>query len=156
MFNDMVKQKGVRTPIVATPGLLKMTLSLSFCLNQRDNLGTGIHRFCLRQHTFTSRSLLKAHIDQHQFITDGGGFPTLADAAYLMAPYGVSLPNTLVMARSAHTRLRVVFDTLPESNHLATQVIDAFYNYIMEQEMEIEEDLPRDQGTNPNLPALLT
>ena len=40
-FDDTARRIGVRAPIVATPGLLNMTLFISFCLNHRDYLGDG-------------------------------------------------------------------------------------------------------------------
>ena len=61
-FDDRVWWLGVHAPIVATLDLLKMTMSLSFHLNNRDNLWTGLYQFCLGQHTFNTRNILKAHI----------------------------------------------------------------------------------------------
>ena len=63
-FNNAARWLGACAPIVVTPGLFKMILALSFCLEHRDDLGTGIHMFFLGQHTSDSRKLLKDHIDQ--------------------------------------------------------------------------------------------
>ena len=64
--------------------------------------------------------MLKARIDQHQFIAGGSGTTTLADAAYLMAPDEVYLPETAGTAQSAHDLLRVVPDTLLGRDHPIT------------------------------------
>ena len=45
VFDDMAQRMGVRTPIVATPGLLKITLSLSFLTDHMDSLEMGLHKF---------------------------------------------------------------------------------------------------------------
>ena len=89
-----------------------MALYLRLCLNHRDYLGTGLHQFCLGQHTSAVRKILKARMDQNQVILGDGGSPNLADAAYLMVPNGLYLPETLTMAQSVHTHLCVVLDTL--------------------------------------------
>ena len=47
----------------------------------------------------------------------GSTSPSLADAATLAAPDGVSLPTTLVMAQGDHTRLSLVLVTLFGTNH---------------------------------------
>ena len=80
-------------------GLLKLTLSLGFCLDHRDNLGTGIHQFWIGQHTSAARKVLKARAEQHQVIAGCDAAPSLDDMAALMAPDGVSLPYTLSMAQ---------------------------------------------------------
>ena len=49
-FDDKARWLGVCSPIGVTPGLLKMNLSLRFCLDHRDNLGMGLHQFCLEKH----------------------------------------------------------------------------------------------------------
>ena len=53
----------VLAPIVATPGLLKITLALVFCLYHRDELGTGIQQFVLGHHTSANQKLLKARTE---------------------------------------------------------------------------------------------
>ena len=68
-----------------------MNLSLTFRLDHRDNLGTGLHQFCLGHHTYDVRKLPKDHVDQHQIIGGGCGAPTLANTAYLTSPDRVSL-----------------------------------------------------------------
>ena len=80
-----------------------MSLTLGFCLYQREYLRAGLHQFCLVQHTSAARKVLKACIDQHQVIAGGGGAPMLADTAYLKAPDRVSLKDTLEIAQSSHT-----------------------------------------------------
>ena len=102
----------VCTPIIATPGLPKLTLALGFCLDHRDDLYTGTHQFELGQQTSASQKLLKDRIYQHQVIADGGTAPSLADMAMLTMPYGVSLLATLAIAQGDHAHLRVVVVTL--------------------------------------------
>ena len=87
----------VQAPIVATPGLLKLTLALGFRLEHRDELGSGFHQFRLGEHTSAARKLLKSEADKYQVIVGGGAAPSLSDATTLTAPDGVSLPVTLVM-----------------------------------------------------------
>ena len=77
-FGDTAWRLGIRPPIVATPGLLKITLSLIFHLNHRYNLGTGLHQVCIGQHSASTRNILKARVQKHQVIADRGGAPTLA------------------------------------------------------------------------------
>ena len=66
-----------------------MTPTLGFRLKHRDDLGRGLHQFCLGKHTSTAIKLIKACTYQHQVIAGGGGTPTLEKAAYLTAPDGV-------------------------------------------------------------------
>ena len=58
----------------------------------------------------------------------------MAATAYLMAPDGVSLPETLAMAQIVHTRLRVVLETLLGMNQPSAYIMDVFYKALMEQE----------------------
>ena len=44
-LNDTARNLGVRAPIVATPGLIKLNLALGFRLNQCDGLGMGLNQF---------------------------------------------------------------------------------------------------------------
>ena len=88
----------VHAPIIMATGVIKITLSLGFCLYNRDNLGTGLHQFGLGQHTSAVWEVLKSRADQHQVIVVSGATPSLADAATLTAPDGVSLPTTLAIA----------------------------------------------------------
>ena len=76
--------------------------------------------------------LLKACVDQHQVIASGDEGLTMDDAAYLMAEYGGSLPKTLVMARSVHTHLQAVLETLLGRDHLTAHGMDALSKSIME------------------------
>ena len=120
------------------PSLLETTLSLGFPLNHRDDLGTGIHQFCLGQHNYASGKVPKARFDQHQIISGGGGIPTLVYAAYLTAPYGVFFPETVPMARSAHARLMVVLETLIGRYHPSAQVIYTVVLDLIEREKELD------------------
>ena len=120
-------------PIIATPGFLKLTLALGFCLDHHDNLVTGLHQFRLCQHTSTARKALKACSYQHQFITGGGVVPSLSDVATLTAPDGFSLPTTLAMIQGAHTYLRVVMVTLFGPYHPTTLPIRNVNIEIMER-----------------------
>ena len=72
-------------------GDLMMTLSLGFHIDHNDNLGTGVHQFCLGQHTSALRKIPKAPVNQHQDIAGSGGAPPLAGAPYLTTLDGVSL-----------------------------------------------------------------
>ena len=111
-LDNTARHLSFRAPIVATPGFLKLTLTLGFSLDHHNDLVTGLHQFGIFQHTSASRKLLKARADRHQVIAGGGAAPSLADAATIMAPDGVSLPATLSVSRGAHTWLRVVLVTL--------------------------------------------
>ena len=106
--------------IVVTPGLLKLTLALSFPLDHCYNLGTGIHHFGIDKHTSVTRKVLKARTYQHQVVSGGGAAPSLADAETLMAPDGVSLPATLAMARRDHVWMIVVLVNLFGLDHPTT------------------------------------
>ena len=55
----------------------------------------------------------------------------MAATAYLMAPDGVSLPETLAMAQIVHTRLRVVLETLLGMNQPSAYIMDVFYKALM-------------------------
>ena len=46
-FDDTARRLSVRSPIVATRSLMKMTLALGFRLYHMYNLVTGIHQLCL-------------------------------------------------------------------------------------------------------------
>ena len=69
-----------------------MTLSLSFHLDHRYDLGMGIHQFCLWKHISVTRNILMNRVDQNQVIAGRGKVSTLEDAADLTVPDGVSLP----------------------------------------------------------------
>ena len=71
-----------------------------------------MHQFLMVQHTYAARKVLKVCVDQHQFIAGGNSAPKLVDSAYLTAPDGFTLPDTLAMACSTHAHLWVVLDTL--------------------------------------------
>ena len=87
-LDDTARRMGVHTPIVATPVLIKLTLSLYFLLDHQDNLLTGLHQFGMGQNTYDSRKVMKARIDQHHVIAGGVGAPYLADAVTLTVPDG--------------------------------------------------------------------
>ena len=96
-LDNTTRRLNVQAPINATPELLKITLTIGFRLEHRDDLGSGLHKFGFVQHTSASRKMLKVRSDQHQVIMGGRTAPFLADAATLEAPDGVSLPTTLSM-----------------------------------------------------------
>ena len=54
------------------PGMLKLTLALGFHLYHCDDLGTGLHKFGLSQHTSAAQEVLTSRYDQHQIIAGGG------------------------------------------------------------------------------------
>ena len=112
LLKDMDHHLISRATILATPGLLKLNLSLGFGLYHRDNLGMGLYQFGLSQDTPATRKVLKAGSNQYHVITGGGATPLLADAATLMAPDGISLTPIVAMARGDHTRTGVVLVTL--------------------------------------------
>ena len=130
-FNDTERWIWLHTPIVVTLGILKMIPSFILCLYHRNYLGMGLHQFCLGQHTSASRKFLKARVDQHQVIADGGESRTLVDNAYLQATYGVSLTETLTMKFSVHTRLWVVFKILLGRDNPDDHRMDMFSKSIM-------------------------
>ena len=99
---------------------------------------------------------MKVWSDKHQVIMGGSTSPSLADAATLAAPDGVSLPTTLVMAQGGHTRLSVVLSTLFGTNHPTTLAMTEVNVKIMERETEIEEYNPRDRGLKAYLLASIT
>ena len=80
----------------------------------------GLYQFRLVQHTSSARKVLKARSDQHRFIAGDGNAPSLADAATLTAPYGVSLPATLSMVQGAYILMRVVLVILFRPDQPAT------------------------------------
>ena len=94
-LDDTARRLRVQAPIVVTPGLLNLTLSLGFLLDHRDNWGMGLHQFGLSRHTSTARKVLRARANQHQIVVGGAAAPSLAEAAMLMDPDWVSFPSTL-------------------------------------------------------------
>ena len=154
--DDTTQRLSVRAPIISTQSLLKMDLTLGFCIDHKNELVTGLHRFCLVQHNYAARKVLKACVDQHQVIAVGGSASTLAYTSYLMVPYGVYPPETTAMARSTHICLRVVLDTLLRLYHPVAQGMNAVVLAMIERETELEEYSPRNPRLNPNISALLT
>ena len=69
----------------------------------------------------------------------GGKAPTLADDVYLTETYGVSLPKTLDMARSAHERLRVVLDNLLGRYHTSSHIMDSSNKALTEWDADLVE-----------------
>ena len=134
-IDDTAYRMSVCAPIIATPSLLKMVLALEFHLDHRDNLGTGLHQFCLIQHISVAWKVLKAGVDQHQVITGGGGAPTLAEAFYLTLPNGVSLTEMVAMTQSSHACLLVVLDTLIGRYYPTSQGMDTVVLEMIEREM---------------------
>ena len=63
LLGDTTRRLSVRTHIIATSGLLKLTLEIGFRLDQRDNLGMGLHQFGLDQNNSDTRKVTKAHDD---------------------------------------------------------------------------------------------
>ena len=57
-LDDTAHRLSIRASILATPGLIKLSLDLGFFLYHRDNLGTGLHQFGLKQHTPASWKVL--------------------------------------------------------------------------------------------------
>ena len=108
------------------PGLLKITPALGFHIYHRDNLRIGLHQFRISQQTSAAWKVVKAPANQHQVIAGGGAAPSLADAATLTAPDGVSLSATLAMAWGSYLRLRVVLVTLFGPDHPTTLAIEKF------------------------------
>ena len=154
-FYDIARRLSIRAHIIATSSLLNMDLSLGFRLDHREDPGTDLHNFCLGQHSSTAWNVLKDRVDPHQVIVDGGISPTLADASYLTAPYGVSFPETVAMARSAYACLWVVIDTLPGRDHPISQGMNVAILMLIGKETELEEYPPRDPSLKPNILALL-
>ena len=117
-LDDTTQCLSVQAPTLVTPGLIKITLALGCRLEHHDDLGSGLHKFGLVQHTSASWKVLEVRSEQHQVIMGGSAAPSLSDADTLAAPYGVSLPITLAMARGgAHTQLSVVLATFFGTNH---------------------------------------
>ena len=98
-LEDTAWRLSVRAPIITTSGLLKLALALGFLLEHRDDLGLGLHQFGIGQHTSSAGNMFKARANKYQVIAGGGAAPSLADAATLTVPDGVSLPYNLAMVR---------------------------------------------------------
>ena len=116
-FDDTSHRLGIRDPTVATPDLLKTTLYLGLRIYHRDNLGMGMHQFCLGQNYAATCNILKSCVDQHQVVAGGGGDPTLVYKARLVDPSGVSLLESFPMERSAYMQLCVGLDNLLVQDH---------------------------------------
>ena len=132
-LDDTARRLGVWAPIVATPVLPKLTLSLGFRLEHRNDLVTSRHKFGIGQHTSAAQKVLKARSEQHQVIADSCAAPSLADMATLMAPDSVSLSATLSMVCGGHSQLRVVLATLFGPDHPTTMTMKEVKSDIMER-----------------------
>ena len=97
-LDDTARRLSVHAPIVAMPGLHKLTLALGFWLDHRYNLGTSLHQFKIVQHTSAARKMLKDRANQHKVVAGSGAAPFLSGAATLTAKDRVSLLATLSMA----------------------------------------------------------
>ena len=101
-LDETERRLSFRVPIVSTSGLIKPILAVGFRLDDRDDLGTGLHQFGIGQHTTAARKVLKARADQHKVIAGGGYTPSLSDTVTLTAPDDISLPVTLAIVRGSH------------------------------------------------------
>ena len=123
-FDDTTRKLIFHVPIIATPGLLNMDLAIGSLLYHMDNLGMGLHQFGLIQ---------KARVDQHQVIAGAVGAPTLANAAFLMVPYGFSLTKMVAIAQIIHIRLLVVLYTLIGRDHPSYQGMETVVLALIER-----------------------
>ena len=98
-LNNTTRRLSVQAPIIATLGLLNITVAIGFRLEHHKDLGLGLHKLGLVQNTSASRKVLKVRSDQHQVIMGGSAAPSLADTATLAAPDNVPLTTTLAMAQ---------------------------------------------------------
>ena len=151
-LDDTARRLSVRAPIIATRGMLNITLKLGSRLDYRDDLGMGLHPFGLGHQTSAAQKALKARAEKHQVIADGGSAPSLSDMATLTAPDGVTLPDTLAMTRGSHARLRVIPATLFGTDHPTALAMKEVNSETMERETEIEEYNPRERGLKACLP----
>ena len=76
-------------------------------------------------------------MDQHQVISLGDGYPTLADLNSLKSPDGVSLLDSFPVAWGVHARLPVVLDTSMGIDHPAAHGLDTFRQALREPEMDL-------------------
>ena len=58
VFEDTALRLSIHDLFFATPGLLKLNLTIGFCINHRDDLGTGNKQLCLGYHTYAARKLM--------------------------------------------------------------------------------------------------
>ena len=54
-LNDTARRLSVCEPIILMSRLIKLTLTLGFCLDYLYDLGTGLNHFGLSQHTYDAR-----------------------------------------------------------------------------------------------------
>ena len=87
-----------------------MTLSLVFRLYQWDDLGKGLHKFCLGKNPSATRKILKSRVDQHEVFAGVGRAPTLEELASLTAPNSVSLQEYFPVYQSLRILLCVVLE----------------------------------------------
>ena len=137
-LDNTSRRLSVHAPIITIPGLINLNLALSFCLYQGNNLGMELHQFKISQETFSAWKVLESWANQHQVFAGSSAATFVADAAILMAPDGVSMLATLVMAQGSHAQLRVVMFSLFKPDHpTALEMRDVNTN-IMEREIELE------------------
>ena len=130
-LEDTAWRLRIHAPIVATPGMIKITLELGFYLEHRDGLGLGLHQFRIIQHTSDARKVLNTQAGQHHIIAGGGAVPSLSNTTTLMVTDSVSLTDTQSMSWRAHAQLVVVLDTLFGPNHLTALVMNEINMEIM-------------------------
>ena len=118
--------------------MLKLTLDLGFYLDHHIDLGMGLHQLGIGQHTYAAQNVLKDCADQHQVIMGNGAATSLADAATLTAPDGVSLPDTLAMEQGSHARLREVLVTLYGPDHPTATDMKEVNTESMDRNTELE------------------
>ena len=155
-LDDTARRLSVHAPIVAMPGLHKLTLALGFWLDHRYNLGTSLHQFKIVQHTSAARKMLKDRANQHKVVAGSGAAPFLSGAATLTAKDRVSLLATLSMAWGDHVRLRVFLFTLFIPYHSTTLTRRDVNTEIMERDIQLDEYNPRGRGLKLRLPASIT
>ena len=140
---------GLCAPTIATPSLLKLVLALSFQMESRDDLTTGLHPFVLSQHTSMVRKFLRGQIDRYAMVASGAGAPSLADVEILSAPDGVTLPRNFSMARGQWIRTRLIVRTCFGVDHNKSEGLGGFGEEMSTRETELEEYIPRDSALLP-------
>ena len=101
--------------------------------------------------------MLTARADQHHVIEGGSASPTLDDVSTLRAPYGVSLPATLIMTWGVQKkRIRVFLVTLSLQDHPTTLSLRDVNAELLERDTELEDYNPYDQRLKSLLSDLIT
>ena len=86
----------IRAPMVDSPALLCIVVSLTFRLDYKDDLTTSLHPFVIGHHTYAIRKALHTCYDHYNIATDRTG-TKLADKLQMIIPNCVALPTTLSM-----------------------------------------------------------